>query len=77
MLVCTLVVKHLLTGRRCLPQAVQAAAEADVALLVVSAKGREMEAALREAEGNFRGDKPVLDPFVLSIFQVQCLARFY
>eukprot|EP00913_Durusdinium_trenchii_P001390 g1286.t1 len=38
-------------GRRCLPQAVQAAAEADVALLVVSAKGREMEAALREASG--------------------------
>lgn len=35
-------------GRRCLPQAVQAAAEADIALLVVSAKGRELEAALRE-----------------------------
>lgn len=38
-------------GRRCLPQAVQAAAEADIALLVVSAKGRELEAALREASG--------------------------
>ena len=39
------------SGRRCLPQAVQAAAEADIALLVVSAKGRELEAALREASG--------------------------
>ncbi|CAE7194804.1 SUP35 [Symbiodinium natans] len=38
-------------GRRSLPQAVAAAAEADVALLVVSAKGRELEAALKEAGG--------------------------
>ncbi|CAE7773604.1 HBS1L [Symbiodinium pilosum] len=38
-------------GRRSLPQAVAAAAEADVALLVVSAKGRELEASLKEAGG--------------------------
>ncbi|CAJ1358724.1 unnamed protein product [Effrenium voratum] len=39
-------------GRRCLPQAVAAAAEADVALLAVSARGKELEAALREASGS-------------------------
>eukprot|EP00930_Biecheleria_cincta_P026335 TRINITY_DN18579_c0_g1_i1.p1 TRINITY_DN18579_c0_g1~~TRINITY_DN18579_c0_g1_i1.p1 ORF type:complete len:974 (+),score=259.96 TRINITY_DN18579_c0_g1_i1:50-2923(+) len=38
-------------GRRSLPQAVQAAAEADVAVLVVSAKGRELEAAMKETGG--------------------------
>eukprot|EP00931_Biecheleriopsis_adriatica_P066480 TRINITY_DN40822_c0_g1_i1.p1 TRINITY_DN40822_c0_g1~~TRINITY_DN40822_c0_g1_i1.p1 ORF type:complete len:883 (-),score=271.25 TRINITY_DN40822_c0_g1_i1:4-2652(-) len=38
-------------GRKSLPQAVQAAAEADIALLVVSAKGRELEGALREGSG--------------------------
>eukprot|EP00439_Symbiodinium_sp_Y106_P058113 s109_g8.t1 len=38
-------------GRRSLPQAVAASAEADVAMLVISAKGRELEAALKEAGG--------------------------
>ncbi|CAE8632725.1 unnamed protein product [Polarella glacialis] len=38
-------------SRRCLPQAVQAAAEADVALVVVSAKGRELEGALKDTGG--------------------------
>ena len=60
---------HLATGRRSLPQAVAASAEAteptlqtrqlcsvsllkaDVAMLVISAKGRELEAALKEAHG--------------------------
>lgn len=36
-------------SRKSLPKAVQAAAEADVALLVVSAKGKELESALKDS----------------------------